>query len=72
MTADQRAFRIIMGPSKGQKQVIVTFALSLSEQETEEATNTFHRQGPRLWGFWCQAMRQRRKAGLPVPKVFQG
>jgi hypothetical protein len=68
-TADRRAFSLIM--RKGvKKDDIVRFSLSLNDKENEEVTNTFHRQGPRLWGFWCKAMTERKKAGLVVPSVF--
>ena len=67
-SADSRAFSIIMG--KPTKKSIAEFALTLSDSECEEVTNTFHKQGPRLWGFWCNAMAERKKANMVVPKVW--
>jgi hypothetical protein len=69
-SASARAFSVIM--MRGVKRDnVVRFALSLNDKETEEATDTFHRQGPRLWGFWCKAMDERKKNNMIVPVVFR-
>ena len=68
-SVSSRAFNVIMG--KATKESVIRFSLTLSTlQEVEEATNTFHRQGPRLWGFWCKAMEQRKKNNMVVPSYF--
>lgn len=52
------------------KADVVRVGLSLTLEECEGATDTFHRQGPRLWGFWCAAMDARKKQNLPVPSPW--
>ena len=54
------------------KDNVARFALSLDTlEEVQEATTTFHRQGVRLWGFWCRAMLVRMKENKPVPAIFR-
>lgn len=67
--ADRAAFRLIMG--KPTAKNIQSFALGLSLEGCEGATNTFHGQGPGLWGRWSRAMNARIKAGLEVPACFR-
>lgn len=60
-----------MGPRKGMRERIMSFALRLSDEDLKIASDTFSRQGPAIWGYWCKAMDARRKAGLSVPSYMQ-
>lgn len=67
---DRRAFRLIM--KRGlRKADVVEFAMGLSDEGCEGASDTFYAQGPRLWGFWCQAMMARTNAGEYIPVSFR-
>ena len=69
-SVSSRALNVIMG--KPTKDNVARFALSLDTvEEVQEATNSFHRQGVRLWGFWCRAMLVRMKENKPVPAIFR-
>lgn len=69
-SVSSRALSIIMG--KPTKDNVARFALSLNTvEEVQEATDSFHRQGVRLWGFWCRAMNARIRENKPVPTLFR-
>lgn len=65
---DRAAFRVIMG--KATKKSVVAFALGLPDDQVDGANDTFSRQGPRLWMFWCAGMDARAKAGSYVPAWY--
>ena len=66
-SADRAAFSIIMGPRKGMKERIASFALRLSDEDLKTVDRTFGSQGPAIWGYWVRAMDARKKAGMSVP-----
>lgn len=55
---DREACKVIFmsRPTKGD---VIALALRLPDQDLDAATSAFHRQGPRLWGFWCAGLKAR-------------
>lgn len=67
---EKAALAVIFRP-RCLKTDVLALGLRLTAEECEGATAAFHKQGPRLWGFWCDAMHRRKKLGQRVPKVWQ-